>query len=63
MLQQARTHQPNDVNLLTGLIAFHRDQGQLDKATAYARELVKLRPGDPTAKQWIAHFAPSYFVS
>ena len=54
ILQQAHQRRPADRDVLTGLIAFERDRGNLATAIGYAKELVQLAPDDPGAKALLA---------
>ncbi len=54
ILQQAHERRPADRQVLTGLIAFERDKGNLASAIAYAQQLVQLTPNDPDAKEMLA---------
>ena len=50
ILQQAHQRRPADREVLEGLIAFERDQGNLPAAISYAQQLVQLAPNDPNAQ-------------
>ncbi len=50
ILQQAHQRRPADREVLEGLIAFERDQGNLPAAIRYAQQLVQLAPNDPNAQ-------------
>jgi Flp pilus assembly protein TadD len=54
ILQQAHQRRPADREVLTALISFERDKGNLRSAVAYAQELVQLTPDDPNAKAMLA---------
>jgi len=54
ILQQAHQRRPADRQVLTGLIAFERDKGNLPSAIGYAQQLVQLSPNDPNAKATLA---------
>src|SRR5271167_4245317 len=53
ILEQAHKRRPADRLVLTGLIAFERDKGDIALATSYAEELVQLVPDDPNAKKML----------
>jgi Tfp pilus assembly protein PilF len=50
VLQQAHQRRPADREVLSGLISFERDNGNLPTAIVYAQQLVALVPDDPGAK-------------
>ncbi len=50
VLQQAHQRRPADREVLSGLISFERDNGNLPTAIVYAQQLVALVPDDPDAK-------------
>jgi tetratricopeptide (TPR) repeat protein len=50
VLEEAHRRRPADRELLTGLIAFERDSGNVSAATLYAKQLVQLAPDDPEAR-------------
>ncbi len=54
VLQQAHQKRPADLQILNGLIAFERDQGNLPSAISYAEQLIQLAPDDPNAKAMLA---------
>ena len=54
VLAHASTRHPYDRDLLTALATIHRDNGSLEAALRYARDLVALNPQDPTAQQLLA---------
>ncbi len=51
VLDKAHRLNPFDRDLLQALATISRDQGVLDKAVQYARDLVALSPQDPSAQQ------------
>jgi tetratricopeptide (TPR) repeat protein len=50
ILQQAHGRRPADRQVLSALIAFERDNGNIPTAIVYAQQLVELVPDDPGAK-------------
>jgi len=54
VLQQAHARRPADRDVLTGLITFERERGNVASATTYAQQLVQLVPDDPNAKMLLA---------
>jgi tetratricopeptide (TPR) repeat protein len=54
ILEQAHKRRPADRSVLTGLIAFERDKGNIALATTYAQQLVQLVPDDTNAKKLLA---------
>ncbi len=54
VLQQAHQKRPADRQVLTGLIAFERDKGNLPVAITYAQQLLQLAPDDPDARALLA---------
>jgi Tfp pilus assembly protein PilF len=52
-LEQANARQPNDREVLFGLVAFHRDRGDLAAARRYAEKLSALSPQDPAVQQLV----------
>jgi Flp pilus assembly protein TadD len=54
VLQQAHQKRPADRQVLTGLIAFERDKGNLPVARTYAQQLLQLAPNDPDARALLA---------
>ena len=54
MLEQAHQRRPADRQVLSGLIAFERDKGNLPAAVNYAQQLVQLAPTDPEARAMLA---------
>ena len=53
VLEHAATHHPYDRDLLTALATISRDNGSLEVALRYARDLTALAPEDPTARQLV----------
>jgi tetratricopeptide (TPR) repeat protein len=51
VLKQAHERFPGDVDILGALAAYSRDAGRLSAALDYARALVALAPGDPSASR------------
>ena len=49
VLQEANAKRPADRDVLTALIAFYRDKGDVRSADAYAEKLVELNSGDARA--------------
>jgi len=49
VLKQAHDARPADREVLSALIAFQRDRGDIRSAVAYAEQLVQLSPGDAQA--------------
>jgi len=54
VLEQAHQKRPADQQVLSALIAFERDKGNLPAAIQYAQQLVQLVPNDPNAKAMLA---------
>ena len=54
VLERASVRHPDNRDLLTALATIHRDNGSLEAALRYARDLVALAPQDPTANQLLA---------
>jgi Tfp pilus assembly protein PilF len=54
VLRQTHARRPADRNVLTGLITFERERGNVASATNYAQQLVQLVPDDPNAKMLLA---------
>lgn len=50
VLEQAHNRRPADREILTALIAFEREKGNLRSAISYAQQLIKLVPDDTDAK-------------
>ena len=46
VLKEANSRRPADREVLTALIAFSRDKGDVRSAVAYAEKLIELNPGD-----------------
>jgi Flp pilus assembly protein TadD len=53
LLNSVHKRHPTDREVLTGLIAFQRDRGEIASALAYANELAALEPGNPQAQRMI----------
>ena len=53
VLERAAMRHPYDRDLLTALATIHRDNGSLNAALRYARNLLALAPQDPTARQLV----------
>jgi Flp pilus assembly protein TadD len=51
VFESALAKRPADRDLLVALATTNRDLGRIDRARAYARQLVEAAPGDPGAKQ------------
>jgi tetratricopeptide (TPR) repeat protein len=54
ILERAHEKRPADRAVLTGLITFERDKGNIALARTYAQQLVQLVPDDPNAKTLLA---------
>ena len=54
ILEQAHKRRPADRSVLTGLITFELDKGNIALATTYAQQLVQLVPDDPNAEKMLA---------
>src|SRR5208283_226628 len=54
VLEQSHQPPPADRQVLSGLIAFERDKGNLPSAIMYAQQLVQLAPNDPEANALLA---------
>jgi tetratricopeptide (TPR) repeat protein len=54
ILQQAHERRPADREILTGLVSFERDQGNLPAAIGYAKQLIQLEPDNPNSKTLLA---------
>jgi tetratricopeptide (TPR) repeat protein len=53
-LEQSRAQHPYDLEILTALVAFNRDGGDLDEAIRYAEMWVEMAPDDARATQELA---------
>jgi len=54
VLEQAHQRRPADREILSGLISFERENGDLTSAIKYAQELTSLLPSDPNVKKLLA---------
>lgn len=53
VLEEGRRRHPVDLEILSALVTFSRDAGQREKALAYARQLQKLVPDNPSVDQLV----------
>jgi Tfp pilus assembly protein PilF len=51
VLERAHGRHPADRSILLALTSFKRDQGTIDEAVVYARQLLLLVPGDPAVRR------------
>ena len=53
VLQEAHERFPTDRNILVALASFHRQAGDIQKATSYGRKLLDLDPHNPDLQQFV----------